>query len=109
MIEERKANMMFNKNGNGSVTTRITIPVNWARQLGFTEEHKNGIMQLNENKIIIEKEENKMKVKEILENIRGNGGFDNFSNWNAKEIAEWVESNFDCTKYVAKQVACELQ
>lgn len=80
------------------------------------ELEKNGFnanseisFEIKEDKIIIKKEENKMTKKEILENIEGNGGFDNFNRWNTKEIAEWVESNFDCTKYVAKQVACELQ
>lgn len=51
----RKANMMFNKNGNGADTTRITIPVVWAKQLGFTPENREGILTLDENKIILKK------------------------------------------------------
>lgn len=53
---QRKANMMFNKNGAGSDTTRITIPVVWAKKLGFTSEDRRAIIKLAENQIIIEKE-----------------------------------------------------
>lgn len=52
---QRKANMIFNKNGNGSDTTRITIPVVWAKKLGFTLEDREAIIRLKDNKIIIEK------------------------------------------------------
>lgn len=51
----RKANMIFNKNGNGFDTTKITIPVNWARQLGFTPDDKEGILLLEDNQIILRK------------------------------------------------------
>ena len=49
-----------------------------------------------------------MKKSEILKNIEENGGFDNFNNWNKKEIAEWVYYNYNCTKYTAEKVANEL-
>lgn len=49
-----------------------------------------------------------MKTTEILENIRGNGGFDNFRNWTKKEIAQWVRSSFNCSYYVSMQVASYL-
>lgn len=52
---QRKANMMFNKNGNGFDTTRITIPVVWTKKLGFTQDDREAIIRLEENKIIIEK------------------------------------------------------
>lgn len=32
ILDTRKANMIFNKNGNGFDTTRITIPVTWAKK-----------------------------------------------------------------------------
>jgi len=79
------------------------------------ELEKNGFnansdikFEIKENEIIIKKEENKITKKEILENIRGNGGFDNYDRWNTEEKAEWVFDNFDCSKYVAKQVAYEI-
>lgn len=51
----RKANLMFNKNGNGSTTTRISIPVPWAKELGFTEGNKTAIIKLMKDEIIIKK------------------------------------------------------
>lgn len=52
---QRRANMMFNKNGHGSETTRITIPVVWAKKLGFTSENREAIIKLDGNQIIISK------------------------------------------------------
>lgn len=52
---QRKANMLFNKNGNGADTTRITIPVIWAKKLGFTSEEREAIIKLEGDKIIIRK------------------------------------------------------
>lgn len=49
-----------------------------------------------------------MKTKEILDNIKDNGGFDNFRKWDKKEITEWVLANYDCSKLVAKKVAEDL-
>lgn len=49
-----------------------------------------------------------MKTQEILKNIRENGGFNNFRNWNLEEKKEWVKSNFPCSNYVAKNVAYSL-
>jgi len=49
-----------------------------------------------------------MKTQEILKNIRENGGFNNFRNWNLDEKKEWVKSNFSCSNYVAKNVAYSL-
>lgn len=54
----RKANMIYNKTGNGATTTKITIPVTWAKKLGFSIENKAAKIYLKDNKIIIEKEEN---------------------------------------------------
>lgn len=55
MNEERKANMIFNRNGTGQITTRITIPVPWAKKLGFTEDNRSAIIKIEDNKIIITK------------------------------------------------------
>ena len=49
-----------------------------------------------------------MKTKEILKNIKENGGFYNFRNWNTENKIEWVLSNFNCSKFVAKNVAFYL-
>lgn len=59
-MKRRNANMIFNKNGNGFDTTKITIPVVWAKELGFTKDDKTAILKFDSNKIIIEKGEIKM-------------------------------------------------
>ena len=54
-MEERKANIIFAKNGNGYVTNRITLPVPWVKELGITEEEREVKIILEDDKIIIEK------------------------------------------------------
>jgi hypothetical protein len=46
-----------------------------------------------------------MKTREIVKEIRENGGFDNFRNWNVKEIATWVRANYECSYSVSINVA----
>lgn len=53
----RNVNISFGKNGNGYMTTKITLPVPWVKELGFTEEDKQARIELKDNKIIIYKEE----------------------------------------------------
>lgn len=50
----RRLNMMFNKNGNE--TTRISIPLEWAKKLGFSTEDTMALVTLKDDKIIIEKD-----------------------------------------------------
>ena len=47
----------------------------------------------------------RMTTNEVLASIKAEGGFNNWRNWNTKELVEWVESNYDCTRYVARHVA----
>ena len=49
-----------------------------------------------------------MKTNEIIKNISENGGFNNLNNWNKKEIAQWVKSTYNCSTYVANNVAFYL-
>jgi len=49
-----------------------------------------------------------MRTQKILSMISDWGGFDNINNWNVKEIAEYILNTFDCSKYVAKNVAYKL-
>jgi len=49
-----------------------------------------------------------MKTDKILKEINENGGFCNLNHWNQKEIAQWVESSYNCSRYVAKNVAFYL-
>jgi len=51
----------------------------------------------------------RMTTQEIISNIEGNGGFDNFNHWDKKEIKTWVKANFPCSDYVAEKVADYLE
>ena len=58
-MKERKAKVIFNKSGGTakgkSITNRITIPTSWIKNLGVTEEDREVIIKLIDNKIVIEK------------------------------------------------------
>ena len=49
-----------------------------------------------------------MKTREILKFIADMGGFDNFRHWNKKQKAEWVKGYFECSTYVANNVAAQI-
>ena len=55
-MEKRKANVMFNKNGKGFTTTRITLPVPWIKDMGLNETNKEVIIEYEDKKITIKKE-----------------------------------------------------
>lgn len=50
-----------------------------------------------------------MNTQEILTEIEENGGFDNFNKWTREDIKDWVKANFNCSNYVAKNVAFHLK
>lgn len=55
---ERILKVTFNKSGGtakNGITTRLTIPISWIKQLGITEEDREVVVKLEDNKIIIEK------------------------------------------------------
>ena len=56
-MEERKAKVLFAKSGRGSVTTRITLPITWVRELGATPEDREVTICLKDNEITIKKED----------------------------------------------------
>lgn len=49
----RKANVIFGKNGNGFLSTKITLPVPWVKQMGLTEVDKEVRLEFDGNKIEI--------------------------------------------------------
>jgi hypothetical protein len=59
-MEIRNANILFNKNGHGSLTTRITLPVPFVRELGFNEDAREALIICEDNQIIIRKKEKDM-------------------------------------------------
>ncbi len=52
---KRNVKIIWGKNGNGFASTRITLPVPWAKKLGFTEEDKEALIELKDNEVIIRK------------------------------------------------------
>lgn len=70
-MEKRNANVMFAKNGQGSRTTRITLPVSWVDTIGVTEEDRKVNIYQVAGEIIITKEEWQMEEKKALEIILG--------------------------------------
>ncbi len=48
------------------------------------------------------------RTNQIIKDIEENGGFCNLNNWSYKEITQWVKSSYNCSTYVAKNVAFHL-
>ena len=55
-MEKRKANILFNKNGKGFLTTRITLPVPWIKDMGLSQDDREVIIEYDNDKITIKKE-----------------------------------------------------
>lgn len=55
--EIRTVKMIFNKDGHGSLSTRISIPKSWADKLGFSIKDREAEIIFDEDKecIIIKK------------------------------------------------------
>lgn len=55
--EIRTVKMIFNKDGHGSLSTRISIPKSWADKLGFSVENREAEILFDEEKecIVIKK------------------------------------------------------
>ncbi|MCC3870400.1 AbrB/MazE/SpoVT family DNA-binding domain-containing protein [Terrisporobacter mayombei] len=55
MEEKRDLNISFGKSGNGYYTPRITLPINWVKELGIDAENRKVSVTFKDDKIIIEK------------------------------------------------------
>ena len=47
---ERTLNVMFQKSGSGSVSTRISLPKEWINDMGLTAENRQVIATFDEEK-----------------------------------------------------------
>lgn len=56
-MEQREVNIMFQKAGSGSISTRIAIPKRWVDQMGITPEDRGVIVTFDGKDITIRKEE----------------------------------------------------
>lgn len=56
MTQTRKAKLIINKSGSGSLTTRATLPIVWIKEMGLNENERNLILEFDGEKIIIKKD-----------------------------------------------------
>ncbi len=56
-MEVRNVKIMFNKDGHGSDTTKISLPIKWIRDMGISPNDREVDLKYDEKtkKIIIEK------------------------------------------------------
>jgi hypothetical protein len=59
MKEKRNVKITFNRNGRGAITPKISLPVPFTKELGFTEEDRSGFIEIDGDKIIITKNKEK--------------------------------------------------
>lgn len=51
----RKLKIMFNNDGKGNYTNKISLPKTWITQMGVTPSQREVMVKFEDNKIIIEK------------------------------------------------------
>lgn len=54
-MEKRQINMMFQKGGSGSVTTRLAIPKSWVDKMGVTQEEREVVAEFDGERITVRK------------------------------------------------------
>lgn len=54
-MEKRQINMMFQKGGSGSVTTRLAIPKSWVDKMGVTQDEREVIVEFDGERITVRK------------------------------------------------------
>lgn len=57
LIEEtnKEININFNKNGQGRIGTKVTLPLNWIQSMGISEEDNKAKISFDGKKITLEK------------------------------------------------------
>lgn len=48
MKEKRDLNVMFAKSGSGSITSRLTIPIAWVKEMNITKDDRTVEVTFNE-------------------------------------------------------------
>ena len=56
-MEKRKMKVIFNKDGKGNYTTKISLPSTWLKEQGVSLEDREINMYILDDKIIISKGE----------------------------------------------------
>lgn len=59
MKEKRTMNLIYNKDGHGSMTTKISVPKKWADDMGFSAEDREAELCYDSQKkeILVKKKE----------------------------------------------------
>lgn len=53
--DSRVLNIIFNKAGSGSTTTRVTLPASWIKKMGLSPENRQVTAEFDGKKITITK------------------------------------------------------
>lgn len=56
-MEKRNQRIIYNKDGHGTLTTKISLPIKWTREMGFSENDRNALIDFDGKKITIKKGE----------------------------------------------------
>ncbi|WP_042680134.1 hypothetical protein [Anaerosalibacter massiliensis] len=71
MIEPKKAKLLANKGGSGGYTYRATLPVDWIRKMGLSEESRDIKLEFDGKQITIKNNEEEIKMlKSLLERAK---------------------------------------
>ena len=54
-MEKRQINMMFQKGGSGSVTTRLAVPKSWVDKMEVTQDEREVIVEFDGERIMVRK------------------------------------------------------
>ena len=54
-MNKRILKVIFTKGGSGSISTKLSLPIKWVRELGINEENREVVLELDKDKIIITK------------------------------------------------------
>lgn len=65
-MENRRAKLVVTKGGSGSTTFRATLPSNWIRKMGLSEDLKNLKLEFDGKQIIIKNNEEEIKMLEKM-------------------------------------------
>lgn len=60
--EQRALNVSFSKSGSGSITSRLSIPISWLKEIGVTPDCKQVVLIKDGDKIILKKSENNQEI-----------------------------------------------
>lgn len=54
-MEARNMNIIFNKAGSGSISTKLNIPMLWIKQMGISQDNRKVILEFDGDNIVIKK------------------------------------------------------